>query len=91
MRYLISYDLTDVDKSVYEEIDEHLKNLGAKRVLRTEWVLNHRETSATDLLLWLMRCVFDGHVDRDCYKLAVVGIGLNASTHPPSLGIVPKP
>ena len=44
--YLISYDIDEKDKSEYEALWAHLRNIGAVKVLYSEWVVKGSSASA---------------------------------------------
>ena len=53
MRYLISYDLNRPRQN-YDELYTALTNLGAIRVLKSQWTVDHGDTSCEQLFnhLW---------------------------------------
>ena len=48
MRYIISYDLVAPDRD-YQPLWDELARLGATRVLQSQWVVRHGETTASGL------------------------------------------
>ena len=48
MRYLISYDLNKEGQD-YASLTDELKKFGAKRVLYSQWVLRHNDTTCAAL------------------------------------------
>ena len=49
MRYLISYDLKAKRVNNYENLDDALEKLGAERVLKSQWVIRHKNTTTVEL------------------------------------------
>lgn len=52
MRYLISYDLLKSGKD-YQKLWDALKTLGAVRVLESEWVAHHGNSTPLDMAKYL--------------------------------------
>ena len=45
MRYIISYDLKNANPEDYDRLYDELKNMNAKRVLFSQWVVRAAETT----------------------------------------------
>ena len=65
MKYMISYDLVAPGKD-YQTLYDELENLNAKRVLKSQWVLNRFNTTPTGL-----RDHFRGFIDSNDRLLIV--------------------
>ena len=56
MKYMICYDLRNKNKKEdYEALRDKLKELGAYRVLRSQWILDHSDTNTDNLLSYFLK------------------------------------
>ena len=54
MKYLISYDLIEGEDRDYVEIYNALENLGAKRILESQWAVKCKYKTADELFEYLI-------------------------------------
>ena len=60
MRYVISYDLVDPGQN-YDRLWEALRQLGAQRLLESQWIVRRTNTTATGIRDSLRPCIIDAN------------------------------
>lgn len=72
-KYLISYDLDKPGAKNYARLETRLKELGARRVLFSQWVLDYSANAAS------LETDFNGYIDTGTDSFLIVQIGLGNS------------